>query len=105
MAIELTATTKQTFLVCNNEALSTTKLILKMAVYFQRKPRLLNILPTILLPLLTAIGLKQETERLLGFWWLDNHKICQALDWQPLFPMDANLAQTVTAYLRACYYA
>ncbi|MDD5394695.1 MAG: SDR family oxidoreductase [Thiothrix sp.] len=103
VCIEHPAATNQTFLVCDNEALSTAELIRKMATHFQRKPRLLNIPPAILLPLLTAIGRKQEAERLLGSLLLDNHKICQTLGWQLPFSVDAGLAQTVMAYRQASY--
>jgi UDP-glucose 4-epimerase len=103
VCIEYPAAANQTFLLCDNEALSTAELIRKMAARFQRKPRLLNIPPAILLPLLTAIGRKQEAERLLGSLLLDNHKICQTLGWQPPFLVDAGLAQTVTAYQQASY--
>jgi UDP-glucose 4-epimerase len=101
--VEHPAAANQTFLVCDNEAFSTAELIRKMATHFQRKPRLLNIPPAILLPLLTAIGRKQEAERLLGSLRLDNHKICQTLDWHPLFSVNTGLLQTVTAYQQISY--
>lgn len=98
--IEHPAAANQTFLVCDNESLSTAELIRKMAVQFQRKPKLLNVPLTLLLPLFSMLGRKQEADRLLGSLLLDNRKIRQMLEWRPPFSIDEGLAQTIMAYRR-----
>lgn len=98
ICIEYPAAANQTFLVCDNTALSTTALIHKLAQQFGQTPNLLNIPPRLLQTLFSLIGRKQEAERLLGSLRLDNSKIRQTLNWQPPFSTDAGLAQTIAAY-------
>lgn len=95
VCIEHPTAAGKTFLVCDNEALSTAALIRKIAEHLHRRPRLLNIPPKLLLVLLSAIGRKQEAERLLGSLVLDNRLIRETLGWKPPFSVDAGLAQTL----------
>ncbi len=98
ICIEHPAAANQTFLVCDDEALSTTTLIRKLTQQFGQTPNLLKIPPRLLQTLFSLIGRKQEAERLLGSLLLDNSKIRQTLNWQPPFSTDAGLAQTIAAY-------
>lgn len=98
ICIEHPAAANQTFLVCDNEALSTAELIRKMSKQFQRNPKLLNVPLPILLPLFSILGRKQEADRLVGSLLLDNRKIRQMLGWRPPFSFDEGLAQTIMAY-------
>ncbi|MBJ6609705.1 MAG: SDR family oxidoreductase [Candidatus Thiothrix moscowensis] len=100
VCIEHPAAANQTFLVCDNEPLSTAELIHKLAQQFGQTPRLLNIPPRLLQILFSLIGRKQEVDRLTGSLLLDNSKICRMLGWQPPFTVDAGLGHTVAAYRR-----
>lgn len=92
------AAANQTFLVADNESLSSTDLIKKIAYHLKRPCHLFPIPSTILLPLLSLIGRKQEAERLLGSLQIDNSHICKTLGWKPPFSVDQGLAQTLNAY-------
>ena len=92
------AAANQTFLVADNESLSSADLIKKIAYHLKRPCRLFPIPSTILLSLLSLIGRKQEAERLLGSLQIDNSHICKTLGWKPPFSTDQGLAQTLNAY-------
>lgn len=103
ICIEHPAAANQTFLVCDNEPLSTAELIRKLAQASGQTAHLLKIPPRLLRSLLSLIGRGQEADRLLDSLILDNNKICRTLHWQPPFTADAGIARTVAAYRQNQY--
>lgn len=92
--IDHPAAANQTFLVSDDEDLSTTMLLQRMAAALERKPRLLPIPPVLLTLAARVLGKENIAQRLCGFLQVDISKTKALLDWQPLVGVDAALSKT-----------
>ncbi len=73
----------QTFLVSDNEDLSTHQLLCKLAEAFDRPVRLFSVPVCVLNFLARMLGKKAISQRLLGSLRVDIRKTCTLLDWRP----------------------
>jgi nucleoside-diphosphate-sugar epimerase len=90
----------RTFLVGDNEHLSTPELIRRLGKAMGVKARLLPF-PLLLLRWIGRLaGKKEVVARLLGSLQVDSSKIKRELDWQPPFSTDRGLAETAAWFCR-----
>ena len=90
----------ETFLVSDNENISTTELIKKIKIAMGKSLRLFPM-PIILLKLLGhLIGKSTEIDRLFGSLTINILHTYELLDWKPKFSLDDNLKKTVDWYLK-----
>lgn len=88
----------KTYLVSDNESVSTPVLMRRISTALGVEPRLFRF-PTLLLQLgATLLGRKSEWDRLAGSLQIDNSRIRQELGWQPPFTMAQGLAETAQWY-------
>lgn len=98
--IDHPAAANQIFLVSDDEDLSTTMLLQRMAAALGRTPRLLPF-PAFLLTLAARVlGKASIAQRLCGFLQVDISKTKALLDWQPLVGVDAALSKTARHFQR-----
>lgn len=90
----------QTFLVADDEYLSTPELIREMAGQIGVSSRLFACPLFILRPAAALIGRAPEMRRLLGSLYLDTRKIQHKLQWHPRFSTQAGIAATLADYQR-----
>jgi len=90
----------QTFLVSDNQDVSTPDLIRMLAAEMKIKPRLFSLSPRILKILGTISGQGEEIIKLLGTLVVDNSKIRTRLGWQPPFTLEEGIRETVRHCLR-----
>lgn len=84
----------QTFLVCDDESLSTPELIGCLAASLGRHPRLLPF-PVPLLRLMGVLaGRMSQIERLTESLVVDSSKIRGVMDWRPPYSLEDGLAET-----------
>ncbi len=96
--MEHPAASGKTYLVSDNEAVSTPELIRQIGGALDRKPWLLPV-PTPLLKLgATLLGRKAEWERLSSSLQIDSSRIRSELNWQPPFTMAQGLTETAQWY-------
>ncbi len=86
------------FLISDEEALSTAKLIQRVAYHLQKPARLFSMPPSVLNGLLTLLGKKAIAKRLLGSLIVDNSYISSSLAWKPPYSLDEGLAKTLIDY-------
>lgn len=91
----------QTFLVSDNEDVSTPELVRRMARALERPARLFRVPPALLRAGARLMGKQEEVDRLLGSLVVDSSKIRRELGWTPPYTMEQGLAETVRWYLRA----
>ena len=85
----------QTYLLSDNDDLSTASLVKKIAQAYGVKPRLLNI-PISLLTLLGKLtGKSKAISRLTSSLQIDSSKIRQQLDWQPPYTVVSGLQEMI----------
>lgn len=89
----------QLFLISDQEVLSTTELIKKIAKYMDRKIIFLPIPYKILSLGLKTIGKKKLCEQLLSNMEIDTNKAKKLLNWNQPFSMEFELRQTIKYYL------
>ncbi len=88
----------QTYLVSDDEDVSTTELIRKIAWALNKSPRLFPF-PVVLLFIMGRIlGKGPSVDRLIGSLIVDISKIRQELGWKPPFTMDHGLQKTAEWY-------
>lgn len=88
----------KTYLVSDNQDVSTAELITQMAKALGRSPRLIRISPKLLEWLGALVGKKKELDRLLGSLTIDSNAITRDLGWTPPFTMQEGLAATIAWY-------
>lgn len=84
----------KTYLLSDNDDVSTPELIRRMGKALQSKPLLLPIPSTWMQFAGRLLGKQQAVDRLLGSFALDITSIQQELGWQPPYRMEAGLAAT-----------
>lgn len=89
----------QTFFVSDNEDISTTDLILKIASALDKTPRLFPFPGLLLVTISKIIGKESPVKRLLGSLVVDITKIKQELGWNPPFTMEYGLQKTAEWFL------
>jgi nucleoside-diphosphate-sugar epimerase len=87
-----------TFLLSDNEDVSTPHLIRRLALAMARPVRLFPLPPSIVAVVGKAIGRAEETKRLLDSLEIDASSIRYQLGWKPPFSMDEGLSATVNWY-------
>jgi nucleoside-diphosphate-sugar epimerase len=88
----------QTFLVCDDEPLSTPDLITRLAQVMGKTPRLFSV-PSFFFRALGYVGGKATLQRLTGSLQIDSSHIQHTLNWYPPFPVHEGLQATVQWYL------
>ncbi|MBL8292193.1 MAG: SDR family oxidoreductase [Bryobacterales bacterium] len=89
----------QTFLVCDDEHLSTPELLRRVAAAMSRKARLVPV-PARLLQLAASLcGQRETLRRLCGSLVVDSKKIQSMLGWTPSVSVDEQLRATARWYL------
>ena len=97
--LENPAAANETFLVSDDEDLSTTDLIRRLARAMDRPARLIPIPPTVLLGAAMLIGRRDVAHRLLGSLCVDITKARQRLGWVPPVSVDEGLRRAVAGRL------
>jgi nucleoside-diphosphate-sugar epimerase len=88
----------QTFLVRDGTDLSTAKLVRLLRSAIGRSARMLSVPPAVLYGLLTLLGKKSMSDRLLGSLAINDQETLDILDWSPPFSVEDGLKQTVDWY-------
>ena len=100
LSLDHPAAAGQTYLVADNEGISTPELIRAIAAAMHRPARLLPLPP----PLLRFAGAITDksaaVSRLLGSLQIDSNKIRRELGWQPRYTLNEGLRQTAEWYYR-----
>ena len=89
----------QTFLVSDDQDISTSELIEHLANYLGRRSRLINVPPSILKGFLLILGRRDIYNRLCGNLQVDIRKTCELLGWKPPFSVANGLNKTAKAWL------
>jgi nucleoside-diphosphate-sugar epimerase len=97
VSAEHPAAARETFLVSDGEDVSTPALIRRLATAMGRRARLLNVPPTLLLAAATAVGRRDDAQRLLGSLQVDSTKVRTLLGWTPPLSVDEGLRRAVGA--------
>lgn len=87
------------FLISDNEDVSTTELLQKVANAFEKKAFLLPIPVSLMKFVAKLIGKEDVAERLFGSLQVDSSKARELLGWKPVITMDKQLKKTADAYL------
>jgi UDP-glucose 4-epimerase len=98
--IKHSAAANQTFLVSDDEDLSTTGLLERMTKALGRKSRLIPIPPRIITLGATLLGKKDIAQRLCSSLQVDISHTKDTLGWKPPFSTDEALQKTADAYLK-----
>jgi nucleoside-diphosphate-sugar epimerase len=93
------AAANQTFLVSDDEDLSTTDLLRRTANALGRPARLIPVPAPLMQSVLTLLGRKELTQRLLGSLQVDISHTRQRLSWTPPVRVDDALAEAAQAFL------
>jgi len=94
----------QTFLVSDQDDVSTPDLIRLISSAMDKPNRLFSFPPNILSLFATMIGKKNLYDRLCGSLAVDASTISKKLSWQPPFSLNDGIAHTVAWYLRNRHY-
>lgn len=92
--IEHPAAAGETFLVSDNEDVSTPELIKRMARALGRPARFFRCPPALLRAGARLTGKQEEADRLLGSLVVDSSKIRRELGWKPPYTMEQGLVET-----------
>ena len=90
----------EVFLVSDEEDISTTQLLKKVAKALGKKANLLPIPVSLMSFAATLIGKKSVAERLFGSLQVDSAKARDLLDWKPVVKMDEQLRKTAEVYIK-----
>lgn len=93
------AAANQTFLVSDNDDLSTTELLRRTAIAMNITPRLLPVAPYMLELGAKILGKHHVTQRLCGSLQVDITKTCNLLGWAPPISIDEGLRRAVAGIL------
>ena len=88
----------KTYLVADDEFVSTPHLIREIAVLLGMKPRLFSCPPAVLIMAARIAGRREEVYRLMGSLWADTSKIRQELGWKPEYSFREGLKTTIAWY-------
>ena len=92
---------KQTFLVSDNQDLSTIELITKIANAMGKKPNLFKV-PITLLKLLGFIsGKSKDIDRLINSLVIDINETCKILNWKPPYKIDDELKKMTNVFMKS----
>ncbi len=94
------AAANQILMASDNEDLSTTALVQRMALAMQRPARLLPIPAWALLAGASLLGKKSSVQRLCGNLQVDSSKARSLLGWTPPISVDEGLRRAVAEYRR-----
>jgi nucleoside-diphosphate-sugar epimerase len=97
--IDHPAAANQTFLVSDDEDLSTAELLRRMGAALGRPARLLPVPPGLLRLGASLIGKPAIAQRLCGSLQVDISHTKDVLGWRPPFSVDEGLKRTAEAYL------
>jgi nucleoside-diphosphate-sugar epimerase len=97
--IDHPAAANQTFLVSDDEDVSTSELMRRMAHALGKPARLLPLAPWLLTVAATALGKRDVAQRLCGSLQVDISKTRSLLGWAPPVSLDQALAITAAHYL------
>jgi nucleoside-diphosphate-sugar epimerase len=89
----------ETFLLRDDEDVSTPELVRRIARAFGRKPRLFPFPPTLLRRAAALLGRATAAERLIGSLRVDDLATRERLGWRPHHSLDETLAATCRAFL------
>ncbi len=92
------AAARKTYLVSDNEDVSTAGLIQSIAAAMRVRSRLFPCPPSLLMAGATALGKREEMRRLTGSLQIDSAKIRNELHWSPRFRLAQGLVQTAQWY-------
>jgi nucleoside-diphosphate-sugar epimerase len=92
------AASGKTFLVSDNEDVSTPGLIQSIAAALQVRPRLIPCPPALLMAGATVLRKREEMRRLTGSLQIDSSNIRTDLHWNPRFELAQGLSQTAQWY-------
>lgn len=92
----------QTFLISDDEDVSTTTLLRKMAKALGCSARLVNIPPTVIKLSARLIGKPGIADRLCGSLQVDITKTKEFLGWKPKFSLDEGLLRTAKPTVTTC---
>jgi nucleoside-diphosphate-sugar epimerase len=98
--IKAPAAAGETFLVADDEDLSTPDLIGRIAAHMGRKPRLVSFPPALVGLAARLVGKESEARRLRDSLQIDVSKARKVLDWTPAVTVDEELEKTVAWYMR-----
>ncbi|WP_240478289.1 NAD-dependent epimerase/dehydratase family protein [Photobacterium aquae] len=90
------AAANRTFLVSDDDDVSTTDLLKQLAVAMGKPSRLIPVPPSWLLGATRLLGRPQIGERLCGSLQLDIRQVKEALNWTPPFTMQQGLEQMMS---------
>jgi nucleoside-diphosphate-sugar epimerase len=100
LCIHAPAAANETFLVADDDALSTPELIRRIALYMHRPARL-PIFPSWLIKLVARLaGKSSEIDKICGSLQVDIGKAKEVLQWKPSITIDQGLEKTVLWYLQ-----
>ncbi|MCD5380543.1 SDR family oxidoreductase, partial [Candidatus Gracilibacteria bacterium] len=92
------AAANKTFLASDDEDLSTTDLLRRMAIALEKPSRLIPIPPSIITLGATLLGKKEIAQRLCGSLQVDINHTKKTLDWKPPVSVDEALKKTADAF-------
>jgi nucleoside-diphosphate-sugar epimerase len=88
----------KTYLVADDEVVSTPHLIREIAGLLGMKPRLFSCPPAVLMMAARIAGRSEEVDTLMGSLWADTSKIRQELGWKPEYSSREGLKKTMAWY-------
>jgi nucleoside-diphosphate-sugar epimerase len=91
----------KTYLVADDEIVSTPHLIREIAGLLGMKPRLFACPPAILTMAARIAGRREDIDRLTASLWADTSKIRQELGWKPEYSFREGLKKTISWYRAA----
>jgi nucleoside-diphosphate-sugar epimerase len=95
-AVEHPAAAGETFLVSDGPAVSSPELVRAIAHALGRRPRLLDVPPSLLTLAGRVLRRDAVVQRLLGSLEIDSSRIRTTLDWTPPYTMQQGLAETAS---------
>ena len=100
VCVEHPAAANQTFLVSDDDDLSTTELLQRMAKALGKPARLIPVPSSVISVGATMLGKSDIAQRLCGSLQVDISHTKKTLDWKPLVSVDEALQKTANAYLK-----
>ena len=88
-----------TWLVCDNEDVSTPDLVRRLSRHLMCRSRLFSVPPVLLRAFGKLSGMQAEIERLCGSLQIDPRASMRSLDWRPPMSLDEGLALTAAAFI------
>jgi nucleoside-diphosphate-sugar epimerase len=89
----------KTYLVSDGEDVSTPELVARIAGALGRRPRLVDVPPSLLRAGAGLLGKAAAANRLLGSLAVDSSPVRAELGWRPAFSLDDGLAETARWFL------